>query len=180
MKKTLTVESQLDGIYYRKLFSAVRKIKDGFVFEKALGTIVDMTNLQVIIRAIASGAGMEAIGNTIPEGYLIAPGTIKELLSSKLNDLTTKVGTPSYRDIVENVVNEYGRTQNILSISATLDKSMLELLRGTLSPRIMSPLMIAWYLILKENEVRNLRLLFKAQFDRIPIEEIKDYLVYAS
>jgi vacuolar-type H+-ATPase subunit C/Vma6 len=179
-KSRLMVESQLDGIYYRSMFSAARKIKDGYIFEKALGTIVDMTNLQVIVRAIASGAGIEAIGSTIPEGYLVAPGTLKELLSSKLNDLAAKVGTPSYRDIVENVVNEYGRTQNILSISATLDKNMLELLRGTLSPRIMSPLMIAWYLLLKENEIRNLRLVFKAQFDRIPLEEIKDYLVYAS
>jgi vacuolar-type H+-ATPase subunit C/Vma6 len=180
LKSRLTIESQLDGVYYRNLFATVRKIKDGFIFEKALGTVVDITNLQVVIRAILSGAGTEASGNTIPEGYLLPAGTIKELLSSKLNDLSGKISNPAYRDVIENVINEYGRTQNILSVSATLDKHKLDLLRGTLSPRIMSPLMIAWYFIVKETEIRNLRLIFKAQFDNIPMEDIKDYLVYAS
>lgn len=180
LKSRLAVESQLDGVYYRNLFTSSRKIKDGFIFQKALGTVVDMTNLQVVIRAILSGAGTEASGSTIPEGYLLPASAIKELLSSKFNDLPGKISNPAYREVVDNVVNEYGRTQNILSISATLDKNKIELLRGTLSPKIMSPLMVAWYFMLKETEIINLRLVFKTQFDNIPIEDIKDYLVFAS
>jgi len=179
-KSRLDVESQLDGAYYRNLFATARKIKDGFIFTKAIGTIVDMTNLQVIIRAILSGAGMEALGNVIPEGYLLPGSATKELLPLKLNDLAGRIDNTTYRDVVENVVNNYGKTQSIMAVSETIDKYKLELLRGTLSSRIMSPLMVLWYLLLKETEIRNLRLVFKAVYDEVPIEDIKEYLVYAS
>jgi len=39
---------------------------------------------------------------------------------------------------------------------------------------------LAWYLIVKESEIRNLRLVLKATFDNIPVEEIKGYLVFSS
>jgi vacuolar-type H+-ATPase subunit C/Vma6 len=51
------------------------------------------------------------------------------------------------------------------------------LVKGILSPRVLSPLVIAWYLFLKELEMRNLRLILKAMFDNIPLEEIRQYLV---
>ena len=35
-------------------------------------------------------------------------------------------------------------------------------------------------LILKEDEIRNLRLIMKAVFDNTPVEQIKNYLVLAS
>jgi vacuolar-type H+-ATPase subunit C/Vma6 len=44
----------------------------------------------------------------------------------------------------------------------------------------MSPLVAIWYLVLKEIEVRNLRLSLKAVFDGISPEEIKEYLVFSS
>jgi vacuolar-type H+-ATPase subunit C/Vma6 len=54
------------------------------------------------------------------------------------------------------------------------------LLKEMLSPRVLTPLVIAWYLIVKEIEIRNLRLVLKATFDTIPVEEIKEYLVFSS
>ena len=179
-KSRMDIESQLDGAYYRNLFATARKIQDGFLLTRAFGTIVDIINLQLIIRAILSGAGMEALGNIIPEGYLFPAGTAKELLPLKLNDLSGKIGYTSYRDIVDNVVTNYGKNQSLMTVTETIDKYKLELLRGTLSSRMMSPLMVLWYMILKETEISNLRLVFKAAFDEVPIDEIKEYLVYAS
>jgi len=51
------------------------------------------------------------------------------------------------------------------------------MLREMLSPRVLSPLVMAWYLILKEVEIRNLRLILKTIFDGVPVQEIKNYLV---
>ena len=179
-KSQFDIESQLDGAYYRNMFSTARKVQDGFMLTKALGTIVDITNLQVIVRAILSGAGLEALGNIIPEGYLLPASSAKELLSLKLNDLPGKIDYTSYRDIIDNVVTNYGKNQSLMTVTETIDKYRLELLRGTLSPRIMSPLMVLWYMVLKEIEIRNLRLVFKAALDEVPVEDIKEYLVYAS
>jgi vacuolar-type H+-ATPase subunit C/Vma6 len=37
-----------------------------------------------------------------------------------------------------------------------------------------------WYVILKESEVRSLRLTLKAVFDNIPLEEIRKLVVFAA
>ncbi|MEJ2738986.1 MAG: V-type ATPase subunit [Dehalococcoidia bacterium] len=179
-KSRFDIESQLDGAYYKNMFSTARKVQDGFILTKALGTIVDIMNLQTVTRAILSGAGMEAAGNIIPEGYLLPVSAAKELLPLKLNDLSGKIDYTSYRDIIDNVIADYGKNQSLMTVTETIEKQRLELLRGTLSPRIMSPLMIVWYMVLKEIEIRNLRLVFKAAFDDVPVEDIKEYLVYAS
>jgi vacuolar-type H+-ATPase subunit C/Vma6 len=42
---------------------------------------------------------------------------------------------------------------------------------------VLSPLVIAWYLVLKETEVRNLRLVLKAIYDGVAVEEVKRYLL---
>jgi V/A-type H+/Na+-transporting ATPase subunit C len=179
-KSRFDIESQLDGAYYKNIFSTARKVRDGFILTKAIGTIVDIKNLETITRAILTGAGMEAFGNIIPEGYLLPVSTAKELLSLKLNDLSGKIDYTSYRDIIDNVVANYGKNQSLMTVTETIDKHRLELLQGILSPRIMSPLMVLWYMSLKEIEIRNLRIVFKAAFDDIPVEDIKEYLVYAS
>jgi len=44
----------------------------------------------------------------------------------------------------------------------------------------MSPLIIVWYLILKEIEIKNLRLVFKAAFDGRSPEEVRDSVVMIS
>jgi vacuolar-type H+-ATPase subunit C/Vma6 len=64
-------------------------------------------------------------------------------------------------------------------VEEAIDKHKFRLLRELLSPRVMTPLMIVWYLIVKEVEIKNLRLVLKAAFDNIPVEEIKGYLVFS-
>jgi vacuolar-type H+-ATPase subunit C/Vma6 len=65
-------------------------------------------------------------------------------------------------------------------IEEIIDKHKFRLIKEILSPRVLSPLVIIWYLILKEIEIRNLRLILKAAFDNISLDEIKDYLVLSS
>jgi len=62
---------------------------------------------------------------------------------------------------------------------ASFRRHRFRLLREILSPRVLTPLVLAWYLIVKELEVRNLRLILKATFDAVPVEEIREYLVSA-
>jgi vacuolar-type H+-ATPase subunit C/Vma6 len=58
-----------------------------------------------------------------------------------------------------------------------VDRHEFRLLKEILSRRMMSPLIIVWYLILKEAEIKNLRLVFKAVFDGRPPDGIRDSLV---
>jgi len=176
-KSKLLVEAKLGGEYYKSMLNMARSIKDGSVFSTAFGLIIDLANLQIASRAIIEGMGPDAAECIIAGGYLITERTIKDLLSLKLSDIPQRLENAQYRDIANEVSLSYETTKTITAVEEIIDKHKFRLLREILSPRVLSPLVMAWYLILKEVEIRNLRLILKAIVDGVPLEEIKDYLV---
>jgi vacuolar-type H+-ATPase subunit C/Vma6 len=178
-KSRFLTEAKLDREYYQSLLNVPKGIRDGPLLAKAFSIIMDMTNLQLVTRAIIEGIGPEAGELVISGGYIIPEAVARDLLSHKLTDIPGKLGGTQYRDIAEEVVASYSRTKSITAVEEVIDKHKFRLLREILSPRVMTPLMMVWYLIVKEVEIKNLRLVLKAAFDNIPVEEIKGYLVFS-
>ncbi len=177
MKSKLLVEARLDSEYYKSMLKMARGIKDGAVLSKAIGLLIDLTNLQITSRAIIAGIGTDAFECTIPSGYMVTEKDIQDLLSFKLTDMPHRLENPQYKHLAEEILISYDKTSNITAVEETIDKYKFRLLKEILSPRILSPLVMAWYLVLKEFEIRNLRLILKTIADGIPTEEIKEYLV---
>jgi vacuolar-type H+-ATPase subunit C/Vma6 len=177
LKSRLTAEAQIDSEYYRKLMDVTLQVEDGFVLAKAFGLIIDLLNLQIISRAIIQNVGVRAADFTITSGYILSTETVKELLSLRLPDLPGRLGANSpYRGIAEEIVSGIARNESITLVDEIIEKHKYNLVRGILSPKILSPLMIVWYMIVKENELRNVRLLIKAAFDELPLTDIKQCL----
>jgi vacuolar-type H+-ATPase subunit C/Vma6 len=177
VESRLLAEARLDGEYYKNLLDITKGIKDGSILSKAFGIIIDMTNLQVILRAIITGIGPGAAEYAISSGYMVSSDAIKELLLLKLTDIPGRLENTPYRNVVEEVVSSYDRTKSIAIVGEIIEKHKFKLSQEILSPRVLSPLMAAWYVILKEVEIRNLRLILKAMFDNISVEEIRNCLV---
>ena len=179
VKPSLLDEARLDGEYYKNLLNMTKDIIDGTLLSQAFGILIDLKNLQVMLRAIIAGTGPEAAKYIINGGYLLSSEAIKELLPLNLSDIPSRVEY-LYQDMAEEVISSYDRTKSIAVVEEIIEKHKFRLIKELLSPRVLSPLMIAWYLILKEIEIRNLRLTLKAMFDNIPVEEIRNYLVLPS
>ena len=179
-KSRLAAESKLDEEYYKSFLDMTKRIKDGFLLAKAIGFTIDLTNLQIASRAIIQDIGLGASDNIIPCGYMLSAEAVRDLLSLKLTDMSGKLRNTLYYDVVEEISNAYNRTQSITSVDETIDKYKFGLAKGILAPRILSPLVMAWHLIVKELEIRNLRLILKAMFDNMPLEETKHRLVVSS
>ncbi len=175
----LLAEARLDGEYYKNLLNMTKDIIDGALLSKAFGILIDLKNLQAMLRAIIAGTGPEAAKYIINGGYLLSSEVIKELLPLNLSDIPSRVEY-LYQDMAEEVISSYDRTKSIAVVEEIIEKHKFRLIKEILSPRVLSPLMIAWYLILKEIEIRNLRLTLKAMFDNIPVEEIRNCLVLPS
>jgi vacuolar-type H+-ATPase subunit C/Vma6 len=176
-KSKVLAEAKLNGEYYKNMLNMTRKMKDGFMIAKAFGLLIDLTNLQIALRAIIAGIGFDAAELTIAGGYRITDNAIKELLTLKITDIPAKLGDTQYRDMANEVSSTYDRTKSVTAVDEIIDKHKFRMLKEMLSPRLLSPVVIAWYLILKEVEIRNLRLVLKAIIDGIPVQEIKDFLV---
>jgi V/A-type H+-transporting ATPase subunit C len=176
-KSKLLAEAKLDGEYYKNMVNMARRIKDGSVLTKAFGLVIDLTNLQIASRAIIEGIGPDAAEFTIAGGYRITDKAIKELLPLKITDIPAKLEDTQYQDIANEVSTSYDKTKSVTAVDEIIDKHKFRMLKEMLSPRVLSPLVMAWYLILKEVEIRNLRLVLKAIGDGVPVQEIKDFLV---
>ena len=176
-KSKLFAQTKLDNKYYENMVNVSKAISEGLVLSKTLGLTIDLANLQTITRAIIMGLGAGIAEYAIAGGYMIAGQAIKDLSSSELADVPTKLeGTP-YQDIAKDILSSYETTRDISVVSEIIDKHKFRLAKEMLSSRLLSPLVMVWYLILKEIEIRNLRLAFKAIVDGIPLQEIKNYLV---
>ena len=180
LKSRLLTESRLDSKYYESLLTMTEDVRDGFVLSKAFGLIIGLVNLQIICRAIIDGMGPEAAEFPIPGGYMMPGEFVKELLSLKLGEIPGRLEGTQYQEVAEEVSNGYARTKSITVVEEVIEKHRFRLVKEILSPRVLSPLVLAWWLILKEVEMRNLRLIIKAMADNIPLEEIEDYLVLPS
>ncbi|OGN97865.1 MAG: hypothetical protein A2Z77_02295 [Chloroflexi bacterium RBG_13_51_36] len=176
-KSRFTAEAKLDGEYYRNILNMARRIRDGFVLASAFGLLIDLTNLQIASRAIIAGIGLDAADLIIAGGYRITDKTLKELLALKIADIPARLGDSQYQDIADEVSANYDRTKTITAVDEIIDKHKFRMLKEILSPRVLSPLVMAWYLVLKEVEIRNLRLILKTIIDDGSVQEIKDYLV---
>ena len=133
--------------------------------------------MQIVSRAIIEGIGLDAAECTIAGGYMLTDKAIRELLSLKMTDIPPRLENTQYQDIANELSSSYDKTKSITAVAEIIDKHKFRMLKEILSPRILSPLVMAWYLILKEVEIRNLRLILKAIIDNVPAEEVKDYLV---
>jgi vacuolar-type H+-ATPase subunit C/Vma6 len=179
VESRLRVEARLDDEYYKNLLKVAHGVQDGSILANTFGTIIDMTNLQVILRAIITGVNIGAAEYTISGGYMISEALIKGLFSLDLSDIPGRLAITQYRDVAAEVVAGYESGRNVAIVNEVIERHKFKLVRDVLSPRILSPLMVAWYLILKETEIRNLRLILKAVLDNMLVEEVKDFLVLA-
>ncbi len=176
-KSKFVAEAKLDSEYYKNMLNVARRIKDGSALAKAIGVIIDLTNLQIASRAIIQGIGHDAAESVIAGGYRITDKAIRELLPLKIADIPARLEDTHYQQIAIEVSTNYDKNRNITAVDEIIDKHKFEMLKDMLSPRVLSPLVMAWYLILKEAEVRNLRLVLKTIVDGVPVQEIENYLV---
>jgi vacuolar-type H+-ATPase subunit C/Vma6 len=171
------IVAKLDGEYYKNMLNMARRIKDGSILTKAFGLVIDLTNLQITSRAVIGGTGLDAAEFTIAGGYEIVDDTIRELLSLKIADMPARLENTQYSDVAKEILISYDKIRGITAVDEIIEKHKFRMLKEILAPRVLSPLVMVWYLILKEVEIRNLRLILKAVVDGVPVQEIRDYLV---
>jgi len=176
-KSKLLAQAGLQSRYYTNLLNTAGTVKDGPLLVQTFGMIIDLANLQIVWRSVISGLENHAAELAIAGGYQLTDKSVRELLSLKMAEMPARLQNTPYSAVAEEVVANYDRTRSITSVDEVIDKHKLRMLREMLAPRVLSPLVLVWYLVLKEVEIRNLRLAVKGIVDGVPAQEVKDYLV---
>lgn len=180
IRARLLTELRLDNKYYENMLSTMRKMEEGLLLVRGLGIIIDLINLQIVFRSVIEGIGLAAAEFVLDGGYVLSREAIKELLSLKLSEITASLEHTEYREAAEELSRAYERDSTVTVVDRVIEKHKFRLAKELWSPRVLSPLIMVWYLMVKEFEMRDLRLVFKALIDGMPPAEIKDYLVISS
>lgn len=178
-KARLLMEVKLDREYYQHLVEISSGMAEGKELAKAVGVMMDVADLKTLLRAAVDGTGAETAGYTIGNSYLVSGENINAVAALKLNELAGSVAY-LYRNTVREASDNFDKVKNVTAFDEIIDRDKFRLLKEMLSVRIMSPLMVVWYLILKEAEIRNIRIIMKTLFDGGAVEEIRNSLVLAS
>lgn len=168
----------LQNLYHQKVLEAFRGMADGHLLEKAFKIDIDAANLRAVFR-ISLGGGQAAGAPVLSGGRMLSEGTIQELFTLKMGEITGRLENTGYHTMAQEVSKGYEKGGQITAVDKVTEKHRFKMLRDLLSPRILSTSNILWYLLIKELEVRNLRLTFKMLADGIPPAEIKDLVIAA-
>lgn len=178
-RSTFEGEFRLESLYYTTLRSSLKDMSDGGVLAKSLGIMIDLANLQVVFRS-ALGKGNPGMGDFILDGgHMLSANTIKELLSLTMAEIIGRLEATEYHQMARDISRGYEKEQTIAVVDKIMENYRFRLLRDLLSPRALSPCNLFWYLIIKESEIRNVRIILKSLEDGIQLSDVRDYLVIA-
>jgi vacuolar-type H+-ATPase subunit C/Vma6 len=171
-------EVTLKNLYHQKVLDSFRGMADGYLLEKAFGIGIDIENLQTVFR-VSLGGGAVVGAPVLSGGRMLSEGTVQELLTLKVAEITGKLENTGYHIVAQEIAKEYEKGAEIAVIDRITERHRFRMLKDLLSPRILSTSNMLWYLLLKELEIRNLRLTFKMLADGIPPSDIRDLVIAA-
>jgi len=179
-RSTFEAEFKMDSTYHEDMMTVLKTMSDGSILAKALGIIIDLLNVHAVFRFALGAKGSPPGEYILPDGHMLTPEVLRELPSLKINEIVTRLEHTQYYIMAQHIAKNFEKEGTITVIDRAIDRNKVRLSRELLSPRALSPCNLLWYLILKETEIRNLRLILKTVLDGIPLSGIRDYLVYAS
>ena len=171
-------EVKLQNIYHQKVLKVFKNMADGRLLVQAFESIIDSSNLQTIFR-LSLGDSYTAGAPVLSGGRMLSEDTIKELLTLKMTEITGRLENTGYHMMAQDVSKGYEKDGKITVVDKITEKYRFRLLKDLLSPRVLSTSNMLWYLLLKELEIRNLRLIFKMLADGIPAAEIRELVIAA-
>jgi len=171
-------EVALENLYHQKVLGAFKGMDDGQLLEKAFKIGIDAANLRTVFR-VSLGGGQTAGAPVLSGGRMLSEGTVQELLTLKMAEITGRLENTGYHMMAQEVSKGYEKGGEITAVDKITEQHRFRMLKDLLSPRILSTSNMLWYLLLKELEIRNLRLTFKMLADGIPPAEIRDLVIAA-
>ena len=162
----------LDAAFHHVLAATARGLAGGTVLAHSCGVMLDYANLSLLLRAVAGEWGAAAEKQFIPPGYLLSEQDFKEALSAGAKDVAKRIEYPAYRSLAEEAA-----AGPPAAVDEVVARHRFEHLRGLLAAQVAPPCVAAWFLVSKEAEVRNIRLLLKAAEDGLSFETARRCLV---
>jgi V/A-type H+-transporting ATPase subunit C len=176
---TLKIDTEFE-IYFINKFKNIRvPYKCESAKQKFVGTLIDTITIKNVLRAKQLGYDGESCKKLfIGEGQEIAPWKFKELSEqdSVPHVISSLEGT-SYFDSLKNAIETYNISKSVQILENALDSNLLKLVENISTKNYVTIGPTIRYLVSKEFEIENLKIVAKGVSEGISSETFKSYLV---
>jgi len=175
----LKIDIALDKYFVGKLNSVKVPYKCSEGKTKFIKTFIDILNLKNLLRAKNLGYSQDSCkGLFIGEGREIALWKFDELSEEEsVSQVITSLEGTSYYDVLKNSIETYNKTKSTQILEIALDSLFLDLVSKISTQNYVTIGPSLRFLVSKEFEIRNLKIIAKGISEKLPSDHIKDFLV---
>jgi V/A-type H+-transporting ATPase subunit C len=170
------IENELDKLFYSRLIASLGRSKAEKLTLRFLQTEIDLNNLKTLFRTKKADLDKnEILALLIPDGKELKNADLNHLASLTWPDYLKALEDYSYWSELSNVVSEDMET--LMDVEAILDKYALGFASRISHYYPLSILPIFDYIVNKNLEVKNIRIIARGKEAQLPDEIIKSHLV---
>ncbi len=163
------IDITLDKAYYEKLLIDAKEI-DLEELTKYTKERIDLINIKTLLRIKAQGNEASDLSEALIDGGYIQPERLVELAPADLNHIVVKLSNENINKyLVRALDDEKSLDQNLLDLEKAIDDHQMDYSRLAKSMTY-GPEVLMNYIISKETEIKNLRIILVSKLNSLPKE----------
>ena len=164
-KKTLaSIENAFDKYYYKRLVKFSKLLpKQGALFRDFLAREVEILNILTLLRLKKSKFGKDVVKKFIIPSRRLTSELLNWADMDDLDQILEALGKTEYKGAIEKGVEEFKKNGSLITLEIELYKYLLKQATMLLHRHPLSVDVILGYMLAKDCEVRNLRVLIKGK-----------------
>lgn len=174
---------RLDTAIDNHIIELIKRVKVPYNCNKAkqrfVNNILDIVNIKNVLRAKQLGYDAESIKKlTLGEGQEIATWKLKEITEAdSVPQIISSLEGTSYYNALKNSIEDYDKEQSVQILENALDSHLLKLVREISTKNFVTIGPTLRFIISKEFEIKNLKIIVKGIGEDITSDIIKPLLI---
>lgn len=164
----------LDRAYFKHILDLSEKYGYSYV-EDLIKIIIDMTNIKTFIRVKSLNMAIDLLKRSLIPGGIIDSSVYLESYEKGLEALLEKTKQTGYYNLISECINSYMQTGNFARLEKLLDDYVIDFVKKSKYKTLgIEPLI--GYMIGKENEIKNVRIVMVGKINNISNDIIRERL----
>lgn len=173
-KDPQNIDIYVDAAYFKNLKQLAQEI-DSELLKQYAEDLIDFTNVKTLLRVQKQNVDLQFLEKIIIPGGTIGVEKFKENLFNKIDESSTFIKSARIYYYLRDSIKEYNNTQSLSAFEKSMDDYIVSLTKEAKKINYGPEVPFA-YLMAKENEIRNLRILLVSKLNNLPKNFIKERL----
>lgn len=172
------IENVLDMQYYKEMQTIAKQIQGNTLIARYVKKEIDMLNAKLLLRLSKEGFAKKEILDSIQAyGRDLTRSKIEELVGKPFDEVVKAFQTMKIGKEITESFKQYAETTSLVPIEAGFDKVLLKRSSLFLHEKPLSANPIIGFMIAKEIEIRNIRMIVRSKQHKLPEQFMERQLI---